>query len=266
MAVKLAGNAVGRCRYDKKTAGSMGIHIINDSTGEPVKWKIKHFANISGSEEFVAQLMMEMPELIDAGTIYEPERQKLKEAIAEICVEGLMPAFEHLKSIRTSTAQKLPELNRKQLYETFTIVLWRAYKDLMQTAAKMMEPEIGFLFQPDAKFESGLAKWIAKRPRQAGMADYFRKRRTEWQVDLGEFRNYLEHRDETDPARYARHYEPEHAEMIFDAVWRTIADIMAMLVSMHLPPNAMLVEIPTAQRDPVRRRRFRYAVRGLTKA
>jgi len=243
----------------------MGIHVISDSTGEPVNWKIKRFANISGSEEFVTQLMMEMPELVDAGTIYEPERQKLKEAIAQICTDGLMPAFEHLKSIRASKVQNLPELNRKQLYETFTIVLWRAYKDLMQTATKMMEPEFGFLFQPDAKFESGLAKWITKRPRHAGMADYFRQRRTEWQIDLGNFRNYLEHRDETDPVRYARYYEPAHAEMIFDAVWRTIADLMAMLVSMHLPSNAMLVEIPTAQRDPVRPRRFRFALRGLAK-
>jgi hypothetical protein len=176
-----------------------------------------------------------------------------------------MPAFEHLKSIRALTAQTLPELNRKQLYESFTIVLWRAYKDLMQAAAKLMEPEFGFLFQSDANFESGLAAWAKKRPRHGqGMADYFRKRRTEWQTDLGQFRNYLEHRDETDPATYARHYEPAHAEMIFDSVWRTIADIMVMLVSLHLPSNIMLVEIPTEQRDPVRPRRFRYAVRGLT--
>jgi hypothetical protein len=241
------------------------MYIISDSTGEPVDWKIKHFANISGSEEFMAQLMMEMPELVDAGTIREPERQKLKEAIAEICTVGLMPAFEHLKSIRALKAQSLPELNRKQLYETLTIVLWRAYKDLMQTAAKMMEPEFGFLFQSEAKFESGLAKWIARRPRQAGMADYFRKRQTEWQTELGEFRNYLEHRDETNPARYAQHYEPAHAELIFEAVWRTIADIIAMLVSMHLPSNTILVEIPTTQRDPVRPRRFRYAMPRLPK-
>jgi len=66
--------------------------------GEPADWKVTHFASISGSEEFLAQLMMEMPELVDAGTIYDPERQKLKEAIAAICVDGLMPAFEQLKS------------------------------------------------------------------------------------------------------------------------------------------------------------------------
>jgi hypothetical protein len=248
-----------------KLPKSMGMHFIGDSAGEPVSWKLKHFANISGSEEFLAQLMMEMPELVDASRIYEPERQKLKEAIAEICTEGLMPAFEHLKSIRASKAQDLPELNRKQLYETFTIVLWRAYKDLMQTAAKMMEPEFGFLFLPDAKFESGLARWIVKRPRHAGMAVYFRERRAEWQIDLGNFRNYLEHRDEMDPAIYARHYEPAHAEIIFNSVWRTIADIVAMLVSMHLPSSTMLVEIPTPERDPVRPRRFRYVVRHIGK-
>jgi hypothetical protein len=242
----------------------MGLYVISDSTGEPANWKITHFANISASEEFVAQLMMEMPELEDAGTISEPERQKLKEAIAIICIDGLMPAFEHLRSIRASAAQKLPELNRKQLYELFTIVLWRAYKDLMQTAAKLVEPEFGFLFQPDAKFEAGLAAWAVRRPRHGqGMRTYLRKRRTEWQNDLGRFRNYIEHKDGTDAAIYAHHYEPAHAVMIFDAVWRTIADILAMLVSLHLPDGTILVEIPTELRDPLRPRRFRYAVRGL---
>jgi hypothetical protein len=71
----------------------MGIHTITDSGGEPSSWKVTHFANISGCEEFVMQLVMEMPELVDASTIYEPARQKLKEAILAISIDGLMPAL-----------------------------------------------------------------------------------------------------------------------------------------------------------------------------
>ena len=39
--------------------GAMSFHRVTGSTGEPINWKITHFANISGSEEFVAQLVME---------------------------------------------------------------------------------------------------------------------------------------------------------------------------------------------------------------
>ena len=212
----------------------------------------------------ILQLAMEMPELVDASTIYETGRQKLKEAILAISVDGLMPAFEDLKKIRAAVNQTIPELNRKQLYENFTVVLWRSYRDLMQRAAKLMEPEIGFLFQDDSKFEKGLIAWGEKRPVIAqAVASYLRTQRTTWQNELGAFRNYLEHKNETDRAIYEDRYKPGHAEMVFEAVWRTIADILAMLVSLHLPPGTALVEIPKEQRHPVRPRRFGFAVRGI---
>ena len=78
----------------------MAIHSIRDNGGEPNTWEVKLFANISGSEEFLMQLAMEMPELVDASMIHGANRDKLKEAIMVISVEGLMPAFEHLKKIR----------------------------------------------------------------------------------------------------------------------------------------------------------------------
>ncbi|MGA2725333.1 MAG: hypothetical protein ABSG79_23350 [Bryobacteraceae bacterium] len=242
----------------------MGIYTIKDTGGEPNTWKVTHFANISGSEEFLIQLVVEMPELVDASVIYEPERQRLKEAIAAIPVDGLMPAFEDLKRIRASVNQEIPELNRRQLYETFTVALWRSYKDLMQRAAKLLEPEIGFLFQEDSKFEAGLITWGKKRPVIAqAVAPYLRKQRTTWQNELGAFRNYLEHRNDADPARFESRYAPTHAEMVFGAVWRTIADILAMLVSLHLPPGTTLLEIPPEQRHPAMPRRFCFEVQGI---
>lgn len=60
-----------------------------------------------------------MPELVDASTIYGQERDTLREAILIVSMEGLMPAFEHLKKIRISVGQKMPDLNRKQLFEDF---------------------------------------------------------------------------------------------------------------------------------------------------
>ena len=244
-------------------ARDMAIHKVTDSGGEPCTWKVTHFANISGSEEFVMQLVMEMPELVDASMIYEPERQKLKEAILAISFDGLMPAFEELKRIRASTNQSIPDLNRRQLYEAFTILLWRSFKDLMQRAAKLMEPEIGFLFQDGPNFEKGLTAWRGKRLIARAVAPYLRKQRTTWQNELGAFRNFLEHKDNTDPGVYEGHYSPAHAETLFETVWRAIADILAMLVSLHLPPGTSLVEMPSEQRNKVMARRFCFAVQGI---
>ena len=256
--------ALSISRKHRAGAKNMGIDMINDSRGEPSGWKLTHFASISGSEEFVTQLAMEMPELVNASTIYEPERQKLKEAILAICVGGLMPAFEDLKKIRASVNQTIPELDRRQLYETFTVVLWRSYKNHMQRAAKLMEPEISFLFQEDPQFEKGLIAWGKKRPVIAqAVAPYLRKQRMTWQNELRTFRNDLEHKGETYPAIYEGRYAPAHAELLFEAVWRAIADILAMLVSLHLPPGIALVEIPPEHRQPVRPRRFCFAVQSI---
>ena len=236
----------------------MGMHVITDSAGEPSDWKIKHFADISGSEEFLQQLFIEIPELVDMTAIYGEDREKLKEAILVVSVEGLMPAFEHLKSIRASVVHEMPELNRMQLFENFEGRLWHAYKDLMQKAAKRMEPEIGFLFCRHKEFEKGLLLWEKRQPVLApAVAPYFRRQRADWQNALADFRNYHEHKDDRDPRIFASRYDPAHAEKLFDSVWRAIADILAMLVGQHLSAGFKIAEIPPEDRDPVRPRRFR---------
>jgi hypothetical protein len=72
------------------------------------------------------------------------------------------PPFGIVSAQKGSCALRhpVPELNRKQSYEDFTRVLWHSYKDLMQKAAKMMEPQIGFLFKKDPHFETGLPRGI----------------------------------------------------------------------------------------------------------
>jgi hypothetical protein len=182
--------------------------------------------------------------LIDASTIYGQKRGELKETVLAISIEGLMPAFEHLKRIKASPNEALPELNRRQLYEDFSRVLWHAYKDLMQKATTIMEPDFGFLFKKDRDFEAGLTAWVGERPTMAPAAPYLRALRATWQNALGDFRNnYLEHRGDQDWTEFASRYDPAHAAQLFDSVWRAIADILAMLVSLHLPSGTSLVEI-----------------------
>ena len=143
-------------------------------------------------------------------------------------------------------------------------MLWRSYKDLMQTAATLIEQEIGCLFQCDSQFEDGLIKWGKRRPAfVATFGPYAREQRRVWQNELGSFRNYLEHKDQTDPSVYEYRYTAEHAEYLFQAAWRTIADILAMLTNLHLPSGTTLMEIPLEQRQPLRPRRFCFAVQGF---
>src|SRR5438105_7130444 len=86
---------------------------------EPNEWKMVDVANVGTSEEFIEIFSGEILELVDGSLIFDEERQSVKNTIITIVVEGLMPAFEHLKKIRASVVTPLPELNRRQLYEDF---------------------------------------------------------------------------------------------------------------------------------------------------
>jgi hypothetical protein len=106
----------------------------------------------------------ELLELVDASHIFGAERDAVKAAIMTILVEGLMPAFEHLRKIRLSFSNPIPELNRRQLFEDFARVLWHAYKDLFPKAVLLLGFNIGFLFKNDADFEKGLTDFVSKFP------------------------------------------------------------------------------------------------------
>lgn len=52
----------------------MAIHSVREDGGHPSGWNVKLFAHISGTEEFLMQLAMEMPELVDASMIHGKEQ------------------------------------------------------------------------------------------------------------------------------------------------------------------------------------------------
>jgi hypothetical protein len=211
------------------------------------RFSVKLFANVGGSEAFVQQLMEEMPTLVDAGTLPDPKRSQVKDAILTISLEGLLPAFEHLKKIKASTKDSIPELNRKQHYEDFTIALWLAYNQSEQT------------------FEKGSSEWMQRLPGDAGQfIEYLRAQRADWQNDLGAFRNFLQHRPSRESDKYKGHYEPKHAEVLFQRVWHAIANILAVFLSLHLAPGTSLVEIPPEERSAINPRRFKFAIEGFT--
>ncbi len=235
------------------------MYSTTDNGKEPNEWKVLHYANVGSSEEFVEQFSGEFLELIGASSIVEPKSQELKDAILTILMEGLIPAFEHLKKIRSSVGQEIPVLNRMQLYEDFSRVLWHAYKDLMPRATILLGFDVGFLFQNEANFEKGVAEFNRIHPSLImNVCDQLRRQRINWQNGLGDFRNhYLEHRKE-EQAKFAKYYNPKQAEVLFDSAWRTMADIFPVFIESHFPRSHSIAEIPPNERDPSRRRRFRY--------
>src|SRR5437660_10221958 len=118
----------------------MAIHKLTVKPGvPPSQWKVVHFANIGTSELFVHRFL-ELPKLLNASEIYDPQRSKCRDAVMDVLLDGFLPAFEHLRTIRANASQPPPELNRKQVYEDFMRTLWHAYKDLLPKAAR----ELGF--------------------------------------------------------------------------------------------------------------------------
>lgn len=235
------------------------VWSVKDNSKEPSEWTKVHFANVGTSEEFVELFSGELLELVDASTIFGAEREAVKNAIMAILIEGLMPAFEHLRKIRLSVSVPIPELNRRQLYEDFARVLWHAFKDLTPKAALLLGFDIGFQFQKDAKFEKGIADFRGKHPSLIiDIPAVLSRQRANWQQGLSEFRNeFLEHRSQ-DIAAFESYYRPETAERFFEHAWRTMADLFPVFIEARYPPTWSIKEIPSAERDPRRRRRFQF--------
>jgi hypothetical protein len=244
------------------------LHLLRDADvwsvkseegKEPNEWKIVHFANVGTSEKFIETFSGEILELVDGSLIFEDERESVKNAIMTIVVEGLMPAFEHLKKIRMSVTTPLPELNRRQLYEDFARGLWHAYKDLFPKATMFLGFDIGFLFKQNAQFENGLTAFLSERPSLIlDVQELLRRQRANWQQGLSSFRNdYLEHRKK-DIAEFAAYYEPKTAEMLFEHAWRTMAELFPAFIEARYPPTWSIMEIPLNERDPKHLRRWRF--------
>jgi hypothetical protein len=236
----------------------MSLFKLTMNGPEPNKWPVVKIADIGYDEEFVKQIS-ELRPLVDAGMIGEPLRSDVKESITSILVDGLMPAFLDLREIRASIGRDVPLMNHWKLYEDFSGNLWKSYKHLMQRSTELMANNIGFLFQDEKKFREGLVEIRRANPNlRTGFETFLEETRNGWQNDLKNFRNtWIEH-PTGDRKQFQKFYDPKYAEWLFDTVWRTIADILPVLLELHLPHGTLLVE----QRpdDPGARwaSRFRY--------
>jgi hypothetical protein len=235
------------------------MKVSTDGRKPPNQWQSRKFADVGASEEFVKQFL-ELDGIFGGVAIPEPQRQQAKEAAMAIMMEGLLPAFLEVKKIRLPIGADVPVLDRMQPYEDFARKVWKAYKELMQRAAELLGYDIGFLYQKETRFEDGLKTFRKAHP---DLPDAFEKllrsARANWQNELAEFRNFLEHQGASDRSKFRKFYEASNIEVLFDLVWRTIVEIIAAFLSLSLPLGFRLIEQSPDDPGPRWPNRFRYA-------
>jgi hypothetical protein len=230
---------------------------------EPYKWKVVKVADVSGDEEFTKG-MLELPTILEAGTIEGPRRDEVKHAIVCTLIDGITPAFLKLEEIRASSGKDLPLMNLEQLYEDFARKLWKAYKTLMQETLNLMGHNIGFLFQGENVFRNGLVELRRLNPNlRTGFEKFLEETRDEWQNELSKFRNTWVEHQRGDRKTFHKFYDPKHAEWLFDKVWRTITDILPVFLELHLPHGTRLIEQHPDDPNPRWPNRFRYDIPAL---
>jgi hypothetical protein len=194
--------------------------------------------------------------MLNITNIHGQDRQELTDAIIVMVLDGLLPAFDELRSIRLFKDRPLPILNRKKHYENLARVLWHGYKDLWPKVAGLLGYNIGFVFQREVNFKQGLEAFVAQNQAKLllDVGEFVTRQRINWQQDMATFRNdFLEHRNAPVAATVDRFYDPKWAESMFNAVWRTIAELLSTFLESRFMPN---VSITRAEQQliPDRRR------------
>lgn len=228
----------------------------------PRDWKVAPFANVGMDEPFVKE-MLEVIEILQGTLIDGEQREKAKNAIATIMMDGLIPTVMELRAIRAPETSNLPLAERYQPYEDFARKLWKAYKDLTQRAATEMGFKIGFLYQNDAKFEEGLREFRAEWPGlQPGFENFMRQTRSEWQNEFSKFRNGFVEHQEGERMEFRKFYESALVEQLFESAWGTIVDLLVILMSLKLPPRVHIVLNDEKIHGPWPNR-FRWVIEGF---
>jgi hypothetical protein len=214
---------------------------------------------VGTSEPFVTRLIIGLSDVLNA-TSYQ-NKQEIKEAIAELTHECVMSAFQSLRELRQiANGSDIPVLRKTKSFDDMYKYLWTAYKDRMQSTAKLLGYDLGFLFQQDVKFRKGCEDFPKANPEvHPSLIGLIKHNRAAWQPDFLRFRNdYLEHHKIQREA-VASFYCLERAELTFASVWITIEEILVVLIATKLPSTICLREIPEAERIPSLPKRFEFA-------
>ena len=86
-----------------------GLYTVQDNGKEPRDWTSEQFAIANeGLEAFQAFYFDEVHEMVNITNIHGQDRQDLTDAIMVMVLEGLLPAFDELRSIRLYKDKLIP--------------------------------------------------------------------------------------------------------------------------------------------------------------
>jgi hypothetical protein len=237
-----------------------GLQTFTNNGLEPRDWPNERFSGpIDGlADDFKSFFFDEVTGLIGSCVIDNQEKEHLKEAMNVMLLEGLMRAFAELQTIRSNKDKELARLDRDRPYENFARALWHGYRHLLAKVAGLLGYDISFFFKADSTFENKLPAFVARNANHLICEDiggFLRAQRSKWQNDLSLFRNdYLEHRQDAVAANVERFYDPEWAESVFNAVWRTIAELLSMFLESRFTATISIRRTPLERRPPERLR------------
>jgi hypothetical protein len=235
--------------------------IVTENNGmEPYKWPQQHYSDIGTDDDFVRELTLDFKELLHGTQVFGSQRTKAEIAMVTLLVEGLLPAYTHLLSIETSSAQDAL-LKRLQRVEDYISALWRAYRTLFPKLTKILGFEISFLFQDDADFLKGVATFEKDHPNVIGIQAFFKTQRDGWQNELANFRNnFIEHRN-IPRAQFDVYYEGRKARETFELVWQVIEETLIVFLASYVRNAVGVARVPKADQNKSHPRCFRWVIR-----
>ena len=227
-------------------------------SGDSGPFRLQKVASFGTGEPWLARIEFGIPELSKIAT---PNPEIHKEFTDAWLTAGmkLSEAFGILIEIRKLTADPdatLIDLSRN--YTSFYSLLWAAYKDRWQTAMKLLDFDMSFLFIADAPFETKWLEFEKAHPTLdlQGLKQMAIDDRTGWQKRLQDYRNLeIEHR--TGDQRVEDYENLMASEILFDNVWRAMEDWAIHAIGESVKPPMFIFMIPKNERNSANPQKYK---------
>ncbi len=256
--------------------------------GDQTKWVIQKIADEGSQSPFMARLFMGIMRLRDV-VMPDPATRENFDTSYEIVFSSLLNVRtaaqemvqlwqEHARKVTSGEVARLEgrtihineniDKKLKREVESFLNAAVRALKDGMQRFAREAQVNIGFLFQKQGEFDTGVTVLETRDP---VLAEYLRQTRT-WSERLLGSRNAIEHEGWMLPRVTYSHTgstvtadEPsilgqpvsEFASFIFDRLACFVEELTAHCLQRQMPAGITITEIAVAQRLAEAPERFR---------